>query len=103
MNQTLSLIKPRVLSLKNKTESGTGIFFAAIGLLFWAGIFAVSLRVLSYFKGIEGLGDILAFKLLSMIIVTLFSLLVFSSILTTLSKLFLSRDLLLVHSFPVPA
>jgi len=38
-----------------------------------------------------------------MIIVTMFSLLVFSSILTTLSKLFLSRDLLLVHSFPVPA
>ncbi|MBW1894636.1 MAG: hypothetical protein JRI91_13200 [Deltaproteobacteria bacterium] len=103
MNKTLSLIKPRVLSIKNRTESGTGIFFAAIGLLFWAGIFTISLRVLSYFKSIEGLGDILAFKLLSMIIVTLFSLLVFSSILTTLSKLFLSRDLLLVHSFPVPA
>ena len=101
MNQALSLITPRLLSLKNKTEAGTGIFFSAIGLLFWAGVFAASLRVLLYFKGIEGLGDILAFKLLSMIIVTLFSLLVFSSILTTLSKLYLSRDLLLVHSFPV--
>lgn len=103
MNQTLALIKPRLLSLKNRSETGKGIFFASVGLAFWAGIFAVSLRILSYFKGIEGLGDILAYKLLSMIIVTLFSLLIFSGILTTLSKLYLSRDLMLVHAFPVPA
>jgi ABC-2 type transport system permease protein len=72
-------------------------------MLFWGGIFAVSLRVLGYFKEIAELGDILACKLLSMVLLTFFFLLVFSSILTSLSKLYLSRDLSLVHSMPVPS
>ena len=49
------------------------------------------------------MGDILAGKLLSMLFVVMLSLLVFSSIITTLSKLYLSRDLDLVHSLPVAA
>ena len=77
------------------------MLISTIGSIFWAGLFAVSLRVLSYFKGIEDIGDILALKLLSMMLITSFVLLIFSSILTSLSKLYLSRDLLLVHSLPV--
>ncbi|MDY6792298.1 MAG: hypothetical protein SWH54_13640 [Thermodesulfobacteriota bacterium] len=77
------------------------LLIGIIGLVFWTGLFAISLRVLSYFKGIEDIGDILAFKLLSMLLITSFFLLIFSSILTSLSKLYLSRDLLLVHSLPV--
>lgn len=77
------------------------LLISTIGLVFWAGLFAISLRVLSYFKGIEDIGDILALKLLSMMLITSFVLLIFSSILTSLSKLYLSRDLLLVHSLPV--
>ena len=77
------------------------LLFGGIGLTFWGGIFAVSFRVLHYFKGVEELGDLLAFKLLSMILITLLSLLIFSSILTCLSKLFLSKDLNLVHAMPV--
>lgn len=72
-----------------------------IGALFWSGLFAISMRVLVYFKGIEDIGDILNYKLLSMMLITAFALLIFSSILTCLSKLYLSRDLLLVHSLPV--
>ena len=64
------------------------LLFGGIGLAFWGGIFAVSYRVLLYFKGVEELGNLLAFKLLSMILITLLSLLIFSSILTSLSKLF---------------
>ena len=98
MNPILTLIRPRLLSFKNaslfqgtKRESLIKLLlFGGIGILFWAGIFAVSLRVLHYFKGVEELGDLLAFKLLSMVLLTLFSLLIFSSILTSLSKLFLS-------------
>ena len=77
------------------------MFFGFIGLFFWGAIFAVAIRVLTYFKGIEEIGDILGYKLLSMILIVSFALLVFSSILTSLSKLYLSRDLLLVHSLPV--
>jgi ABC-2 type transport system permease protein len=72
-----------------------------MGLAFWGGTFSIFYRVLTYFQGLEGFGDILAYKLLSMALITFFSLLVFSGILTSLSKLYLSRDLPLVHSMPV--
>jgi len=108
MNQVLTLFKPRIWPLKNRgltkaNGKSRAHFFVlgSIGLLFWCGIFAVSWRVLVYFKGIEDIGDILGFKLLSMMLVVSFALLLFSSILTSLSKLYLSRDLLLVHSMPV--
>jgi ABC-2 type transport system permease protein len=108
MNDIVTLLKPRIASIKNsgfsKRSRGRTMKFlliSTIGLAFWAGLFAISLRVLSYFKGIEDIGDILALKLLSMMLITSFVLLIFSSILTSLSKLYLSRDLLLVHSLPV--
>ena len=108
MKDIITLLKPRILSFKFRRFSSDNkdaliklSVFGTIGVLFWGGIFAVSLRVLGYFKGIEELGDILAYKLLSMVLLTFLSVLVFSSILTSLSKLYLSRDLPLVHSMPV--
>jgi ABC-2 type transport system permease protein len=89
--------------LSRGTRSGAGrmLVLAVVGTVFWCGLFAISWRVLRYFKGIEDIGDLLAYKLLSMILIVSFSLLLFSSILTSLARLFLSRDLLLVHSMPV--
>jgi len=103
MNSILTLLTPRLLSFKNQKNSGKGkiIIFGSLGMIFWGGIFFVSLRVLDYFQSIEELGNILAWKLLSMVLVIYFSLLIFSSLLTALSKLYLSKDLLLVHSMPV--
>ncbi|MFC1886483.1 hypothetical protein ACFLZM_05450 [Thermodesulfobacteriota bacterium] len=105
MKTVIALLTPRLRSFKNRAKAKQGRFryalFAVIGLMFWAGIFAVSYRVLSYFKKVEDLGDILAYKLLSMILLIFFSLLIFSSILTSLSKLYLSSDLKLVHALPV--
>jgi ABC-2 type transport system permease protein len=108
MQDILTLLKPRVWPLTNRSvrQNTRGvlwklIFFGTIGLLFWVGIFVVALRVLTYFKGIAEIGDILGYKLLSMILIVSFALLIFSSILTSLSKLFLSRDLQLVHAMPV--
>ena len=110
MKDVITLLTPRICSFKAKgfSKNSTGglyklLLFGTIGLLFWGGIFAVSLHVLGYFKEIAELGDILACKLLSMVLLTFFFLLVFSSILTSLSKLYLSRDLPLVHSMPVPS
>jgi len=108
MNDVITLLKPRVWPLKNRGLSNANgksksrfLLLGGFGLLFWCGIFAVSWRVLIYFKGIEDIGDILGYKVLSMMLVVSFALLLFSSILTSLSKLYLSRDLLLVHSLPV--
>jgi ABC-2 type transport system permease protein len=109
MKDILILLKPRISSIRNsgfsKRSRGRAMKFLLIGTFgfaFWSGLFAISLRVLSYFKGIEDIGDILSLKLLSMLLITSFVLLMFSSILTSLSKFYLSRDLLLVHSMPVP-
>jgi ABC-2 type transport system permease protein len=73
-----------------------------LGLAFWSGIFVLSCRVLIHFQSAEVIGDLLAQHLLSMIFLTLFSLLAFSHIITALSNLFLSRDLLLCHATPAP-
>ena len=108
MNDILTLLKPRIWPIihrsSRKGNRGSVVklgFLGSIGLFIWGAIFAVAIRVLTYFKGIEEIGDILGYKLLSMILIVAFALLVFSSILTSLSKLYLSRDLLLVHSLPV--
>ena len=108
MREILILLKPRFLSFKNRGISGNlkgrkirFLIFGTISLTFWGGTFFIFYRVLTYFHGLEEFGDILAYKLLSMAIITFFSILIFSGILTTLSKLYLSRDLSLVHSMPV--
>jgi len=75
------------------------LFF--LGLLFWVGIFIVFFRVLLYFQGIEAIGDILAAKLLSMVFLCLFSILIFSNIVTALSTYFLSDDLGAIISYPI--
>ena len=109
MNELIALLRPRLLSFRNGSVSRSAgnrriryLLFTAIALSFWIGAFLILYRVLNYFQGIEEFGDILARKLLSMVLLTFFSLLIFSSIVTSLSKLYLSRDLLLVHSLPVP-
>ena len=108
MKEILTLLKPRFWSFRNghsskNVENHTlkGLLFGGVGLVFWAGIFVIFYRVLVYFHGVEGFGDVLARKLMSMVLVTLFSLLIFSSIITSLTKLYLSKDLILVHSMPV--
>ena len=108
MKEVLALLRPRFLSFKNrgisKNKKGRKLRFfllGTIGLGFWGGTFIILYRVLTYFQGVEDFGDILAYKLLSMAMITFFSLLIFSGILISLSKLYLSRDLPLVHSMPV--
>jgi ABC-2 type transport system permease protein len=57
---------------------------------------------LIYFQSVELIGDLLTRRLLSMVFVTFFSILVFSNIITSLSTFYLSNDLNLIHSAPVP-
>lgn len=108
MRELLALLKPRFWSFRNRGDSENErgrllrlFVFAILGLAFWGGTFLIFYRVLSYFHGSEGFGDVVAHKLLSMALITFFSLLIFSGILTSLSKLYLSKDLQMVHSMPV--
>jgi ABC-2 type transport system permease protein len=110
MTGILTLLTPRWRAVHHawrapaaKSHWGRYLLLAVIGSLFWFGALSLALRVLRYFAGIEGIGHILTHKLLAMVLITAFALLLFSAILTMLSKLYLSRDLVLVHALPVPA
>lgn len=101
------LLVPRAISFRNLIK-GAGrrstiraVVLFSLGLLFWLGTFFAFYRVLHYFQGIEGFGDILAAKLLSMVFLIFFSLLIFSNIVTSLSTYFLSEELNLILSTPV--
>ncbi len=72
-----------------------------IGLGFWAFAFGALYRVLSYFKGVEEIGALLAGKLLGVLLLSFVSILLLSNIITSLSSFFLARDLDLLASAPV--
>ncbi len=58
--------------------------------------------ILSYFHGIPGFGEVLSQKVLSMLLLTFFTILIYSHLITALSNFFLSKDLDLIHETPVP-
>ncbi|HXY54987.1 MAG TPA: hypothetical protein VEM40_10000 [Nitrospirota bacterium] len=101
------LLAPRYHAVKNslnRLAPGDGlktVVLFLLGLGFWAFMFGVSYKVLAYFRTIEGLGDLLALRLLSMILLTFFSILVFSNIVTSLSTFYLSGELDILLSSPV--
>lgn len=107
MRNLYLLIRPRFLGFKNtliRSEAGEKkrkFVMGIVGLAFLAGLFAASCRILLHFQSAEMIGDLLARYLLGMVLLTLFSLLIFSHIITGLSNLYLSKDLELCHSLPV--
>ncbi|MFC1891981.1 hypothetical protein ACFLZT_06270 [Thermodesulfobacteriota bacterium] len=106
MRDLFHLLSPRFMGIRNSlvfSSTGTGKKAAVlilVGFVFWALMFVLSSRVLIYFQSVEVIGDLLAHHLLAMIILTFFSLLIFSHIITALSNLYLSDDLELCHSSP---
>jgi ABC-2 type transport system permease protein len=102
-----TLLLPRYHAIRNRLTRlapGDGLKTVVLLLLgagFWAFLFALSYRVLSYFKTVEGLGDLLALRLLSMVLLTFFSVLLFSNIVASLSTYYLSGELALLLAAPV--
>jgi ABC-2 type transport system permease protein len=108
MNTIIVLLRPRILSALNGLRQGNKrnnwariFMFGGLGIIFWIGTFIAFYRVLTYFQSVQDFGNILAIKLMSMIIMTFFTLLLFSNIINCLSHLYLSYDLPLLHSLPV--
>ncbi len=106
MRRLYLLISPRILAFRNgilsagQRERKRWIIMGGVGLAFWALMFILSIRVLQYFQSVEVIGDILAHYLLAVVLLTFFSLLIFSHIITALSNLYLSSDLELCHASP---
>ncbi|MBC8434569.1 MAG: hypothetical protein H8D96_21885, partial [Desulfobacterales bacterium] len=107
MQDLFLLIRPRLLGFRNQLiRSGSPgkkrvWIMGGLGLAFCGGMFVLSSRVLIYFQSVEMIGNLLAQQLLSMVLLTFFSMLIFSNIITALSNLYLSKDLEFCHSTPV--
>jgi ABC-2 type transport system permease protein len=102
------LLRPKLRTKINRARTAEGRVFKALMLgfvllFFWGLIFAVIFRMLIYFRGTQGIGDILAAKLLGMAFLTFLMILVLSNVITALSTFFLSEDLELVVAAPVEA
>ena len=100
------LLRPKLRTKINRARTDEGRLFKGLLLgfvlfFFWSLIFAVIFRMLIYFRGTQGIGDILAAKLLGMAFLTFLMILVLSNLIASLSTFFLSEDLELVVAAPV--
>jgi ABC-2 type transport system permease protein len=106
MSSIALLLSPLYLSWKNGFFRRAGswsrrLSLALLAILFWIGTYLVIRRVLRYFETVYELGPALAYQLLLIILLTFFSMLLFSNLVAALSTFFLARDLDLVHAAPV--
>jgi len=102
----LWLLRPKIRTKLNRARTDEGRVFKAfllgfVGIFFWALIFAVIFRMLLYFRGTQGIGNLLSAKLLGLAFLTFLMILVLSNVITSLSTFFLSEDLELVVAAPV--
>jgi ABC-2 type transport system permease protein len=108
MNQIALLLYPRWWAFRNSLRKRERnailklVVMVVMALLFWAGSYVLFSKLMAYFGSVDVFGELLAKKLLFMIFLTLFSILLFSNVITALSTFFLSDDLPLIFSSPVP-
>jgi len=105
MNPILVLLSPFWFSWRNDFLRGgqpwhRRLFLLALSVGLWFGIFIVIRRVLLYFQDVYELGPALAYQFLLIILLTFFSMLLFSNLIAALSAFFLARDLDLVLATP---
>ena len=101
----LWLIWPKLKGKFNRIRTDEARIFKAlglgsVGLFFWGFIFVIIWRMLLYFRNTQGIGDLLAGKLLGLALLTFLGILFLSNIITSLSTFFLSQDLELLMASP---
>lgn len=79
------------------------LLLSLIGLGVCVIIYFGSYRVLSYFRAQDELGILLSLKILQMIWILLFTMLIFSSMVTAVATLYLSQDNEILLAAPLPA
>jgi ABC-2 type transport system permease protein len=77
------------------------LLLAGVALIFWAAAFGIAYRVLRYFRSVEDIGNLLAGKVLGVILLAFLSILLLSNIITALSTFFLAKDLDLLVAAPI--
>ncbi len=77
------------------------VLLSLIGLVFWVAVFGIAYRVLRYFRSVDEIGNLMAGKVLGIILLAFLSILLLSNIITALSTFFLAKDLDLLVAAPV--
>jgi ABC-2 type transport system permease protein len=102
-----TVLTPKWRSVLNRLRqeqtgsSGRALLLGLVALVFWAAVFGVAYRVLHYFRGVEDIGDLMAAKVLGIILLAFLSILLLSNIITALSTFFLAKDLDLLVAAPI--
>jgi ABC-2 type transport system permease protein len=91
----------RVREERSRGGSGKLLLLTIVGLLFWLGVYRLLYKILTYFRGVEDLGPLLAGKLLGVALLSFITILVLSNVVTALSSFFLAKDLDLLVAAPV--
>jgi ABC-2 type transport system permease protein len=85
-----------------RTASRTKFFLlTTIGVCFWTAVFGIAFRVLRYIRHVEDIGNLLAAKVLGIILLSFLSILILSNIITALSTFFLAKDLDFLVAAPI--
>lgn len=92
-----------MLGRLRQEQSGVGraLLLGFVAVLFWSAVFGVAYRVLDYFRGVEDIGNLMAAKILDVILLAFLSILLLSNIITALSTFFLAKDLDLLVAAPI--
>ena len=100
----LELLTPKWRTQRRRMAQGASlsrsIVLGFVAVIFWLVLFAILYRMLVYFQE-SGVGDVLAVKLLSLVLLAFLSILLLSNIITALSSFFLAKDLELLAAAPV--
>jgi len=102
MKTALLLLSPKLQSIKNSFTLKAitkRLPFIVIGLLFWVVFYIGSLKVLTFIRSLELLGEILSKKLLSVVFFSLGIFLLLSTVITALSSFYTSKDIPFFHFY----
>ncbi len=108
LKDTTRLIHLRFLFLKNETVRPTPnklvrwSILLTLGILFLVGDYVFFYRIIKHIDGLPlNIGEELIFQLMGVIFLTLFAMVLFSSVVSSLSIFFISADSSFLHSLPI--
>ncbi len=99
------MLRPKRITARRRARRhsagrGKAATVVGVGVVFWLAAYGILYRILKYFQGVEDIGDLLAAKLLGLILLTFLGILLLSNVITALSTFFLSKDLELLIAAP---
>jgi ABC-2 type transport system permease protein len=100
----LSLLAPKWRGLRRRSggegRRARAVALGSVGFIFFMMMFGILLRMLLYFRRAEGIGEVLAVKLLSLILLSFIAILLLSNVIAALSSFFLAQDMELLMASP---